>query len=1256
MLVSNIFSRKVYPITVIGFVVLEFLFLFIISATFYISLKSNKDYVDMTIFENIREIQNSFSSFLNRRINSAKKDLFLIGKHSDILLGKLNMTIQNDSQFYKYNDNCLINSLDINELFINENINIQDEENSIINHIFNYFDNSTFDSEEKIKYLKNFTFLNNLSYFNIGNDINSKDINYYTNYICNMKIILKSILIKEIISKGEYNSMKNIYLFIDNISFQYPPEKISFNSLKKLPIYSRNIKCQYEDIYTSSCIYDNIKGNLLYSSPSNYSNPLIEYFHIFDSNYIFYSCLNLHNSPEIFDFENNFVCIEHNMKYLLQSKFLFGNITSMNIKINITDLIGVNYDNDKIYLKYSLGCDVNEFYNVYNEYFSSFYRIVKDFVFSEENSQIELFHLIYFNLFKYKKDELTETLIKEIINEYEIIKSEIIKGIKELNSSIANLENNNNFEKTIRCSQHFLLPSYNTSGLIDHENGEIKKGEFVYLITPLIDKNIFYRANLYTKYNSSLSENESRILGFNIIFYQNTLDIWNINIFHIMVLIMFKWLIYFSILIVFLTTFINVLFTKVLDNIFKPISLLYERLSQKLISSKSSLNLAKKSNKQSNEQNEEKSITSEIISLTPEMEELIQLCKFLENITYMKELMLSNEQMELDFDLMNEMYNVLSNKIDMIKYGHFVSRFYFKKKRYIECNNSIKVIEEILESEEDRFKEENENIEIEVINVISSKYYINEFQNSREVFENKTSLSQLNYYELIIIREKLYFFLGICNFFQIIELKKKVKELKKDYELQNKKNYYHNLRGRALTNNKFMTKSNNNAKGFVNSSNYGKESLHYKLNSQVKAMEYLENQIIKKTEIAIKYFKLSYDINNKYCINKIKCIIILLYIAKCQLYKEKKKSEAIDTMKTAIIKLYTLNQEFIKTNEKYKFNPIIMLLINGAIMEQILYLIVKINTKTNNKLAVELLSDIMKLSYFKTDNIQSKASYNIKSLIKKANSNLKNINKKMNKAKFYINKISFFEKMTFRLSPQILSLQYNNPNIVKNIFILFSPNLIKVLPSSIELSEILSKCVRNYMCPNDRIQCLRFDMNYNSENFKTPSELNKDFIIRILQDNDKIKNNKFGMQNCIFSIVHKFNKEKEKKIDEKDEILLDKDIIYNDNYIFQFILSQDYILDGHDNIKKFKEELKSNNISLYTFIFDDDLKINNSKEHNKMNEIIKFQKKIPEGVLIFVDNFLNIKMVFQNISRKYKPKNIFRINSNSYDNIFIDFH
>ena len=79
-----------------------------------------------------------------------------------------------------------------------------------------------------------------------------------------------------------------------------------------------------------------------------------------------------------------------------------------------------------------------------------------------------------------------------------------------------------------------------------------------------------------------------------------------------------------------------------------------------------------------------KKLNQEIASSTPEMEELIQLCNFLENIMYMKKLMLNKEQMELDFELMNEMYTVLSNKIDMIKYGHFVSSFYFKKKKYNE--------------------------------------------------------------------------------------------------------------------------------------------------------------------------------------------------------------------------------------------------------------------------------------------------------------------------------------------------------------------------------------------------------------------------------------------------------------------------------------------------------------------------------------------------------------------------------------------
>ena len=1259
------------------FLALEVLFIICFGIFFYISLNSNSDYIEEILLENNREIQNSFNSFLSRRISLIKQDLFLIGKHSDIFLGKLNMKINTSSQFYKsYNldldKSCLIDGSKIVNSSINGSYNkIKDKKNPIISYIDNYYNTEDKDSEKMISYFQKDKLFDKISYYEGFNDDGS-NINNYIGYVCYMKSIFKSIVIKESISQGKFISLNSIYLFMNNNIFQYLPNETNINSINQLSIYSDIIICEYK--YTSRCISDFIKDNLNYSINENYNNiSYVEYFHYFDRKYNFYSCLNLSN----FTFNNlymgnNFICLEHNINYLLQRHFNFKNLTTMKIINNITDLISVVDDNDKLLLIYTLKYDITEFYEVYNYYFNHYNDELKNYNFKKDDSEIDLFHLIYFDLFKYKNESITKEIIEELIEEYKIIKNNIINGIKELSSSIKNAKNISKVEKMIKCEQTFLYSRYNISGVIDYKNGSITKDNFIYLITPILDKNVYYKSNTYTKINFTLidknyTENEAKILGYNIIITQSSLSFWNINLFKVMVLISLRWFIFFLILIVFITTVFNVLFTKYLDIIFNPISLLYERLSAKIMTNKSSFNeqndiieeIKKNANKKNNDTKKNSTLTKklnqEIASSTPEMEELIQICNFLENIMYMKKLMLSNEQMELDFDLMNEMYTVLSNKIDMIKYGHFVSSFYFKKKKYNECHSSIKIIENILEEEKNRFKEENENIEIEVINVLSNKYYINEFQSSREVFESKTSMSQLNYYELIIIREKLYFYLGICILFQIKELKDQLKELKKNLELETKKNYYNKIRGRSfMMRRRLQSKSNFYRSG----DGFGQQSFRMPLNSQVKSFKVIENQIMKKTEIALKYFKISLEINTKYCINKIKCIIILLYIAKCQLYKDKKRTEAIDTMKNAIIKLYSLNQEFVKINESIKFNPTIMLLINGAIMEQILYLIVKINKKTNNKLTVELLSDIMKISFFKTDNIQSKTSHNIVSLIKKANTNSNSYlsNKKLNKNKSYIDKIGFFRKLSFRLSQKIISLQSSKEDILKNIFILFSPNLIKALPSYIELSEILSKCIKNYMNSNDKIQCLRFDMGYNIENMKSPSEFNKEIIIRILLQNNEIVNyDKYGMQNCIFSVIHKI---KNKLLNNtfNEDISINKDIISDDNYIFQFILSKDYTFNSIENNKKFKEELKNNNISLYTFIFDEELKINSSKEDSKMNKIIHNLKKIPEGVLIFVDNFYNIKMAFQNISRSYKPKNIFRINSNSYDNIYIDYH
>ena len=164
MLISNIFSRKVYPITVIGLVALEFIFLIFISIFFYVSLNHNTDYLDNTIIANNREIQQSFNSFLTRRIISAKQDLFLIGKHSDIFMGKLNMTFDSNSKFYKNFKSCLIEGSQTGNYFGDEYNKISDAENPIISFVNNYLKNYN-DSEEMIKDFQRSNLSNYISFF-----------------------------------------------------------------------------------------------------------------------------------------------------------------------------------------------------------------------------------------------------------------------------------------------------------------------------------------------------------------------------------------------------------------------------------------------------------------------------------------------------------------------------------------------------------------------------------------------------------------------------------------------------------------------------------------------------------------------------------------------------------------------------------------------------------------------------------------------------------------------------------------------------------------------------------------------------------------------------------------------------------------------------------------------------------------------------------------------------------------------------------
>ena len=1283
MLVSNIFSRKLFIIMLKIFLILDLTYNVFFFVFFYISLKTNDDSIKNYMSQNNDEIIKGFNTFLSRRVSLIKQNLFIMAKHSDIFRGKFNLTLDEKSSFYKsydiesgktIDDTCLIKGSNISQSSISEFFSSLNKSNPFYYYIENYYEsNNVSDSEVMINNLIENEYFDKISYYEGGGEDEDKiAIEKYVAYVCYMKSIFKTMFIKEGLSQGKYLSLNNIFLFMGNYIFQYLANETSLESIKSLSIYSERVICQHQ--YKVDCITDFINKNKYYSKDENSTEEFVEFFHYFDNTFNLFSCINLDNFtlPTLTEaMQNNYICVENNINLLLKRQLNLKSITEGTMDKDFFDIVSLIIKDDKIIVIFSLEQNLDELYDIYEYYFSQYKKILADFIYDKSTNEVQLFHLIYYDLFKYKKNYVSEDRLSDLISEYNTIQQKIknkIEYINELNNSTS-LNNSNNTAQinniNIGVEQSFLLPNYNRIGVLDFSGGEILKNDFIYKISPIYDGSIRYDINTYIQINN----NKKNILSYNIIIYKIPFSVWDRKLLYLMIFIIVKWQSLFLSIILFASTLSNICLTKYLDFIFQPIKLLYERLNMKIVFNKSTQKDSNDDLSKNNKINEENIFDNdgELNSHNPEMEQLIQLCKFLENIIRMKRLMLSNEQMEIDFELMNEMYNVLNNKMDMIKYAHFVSSFYFKKKKYLECNNSIKIIENILEIEKNRFKEENENTEIEAINVISNKSYVNEFHSSKEVFEGNSSISQTNYYELIIIREKLYFYLGICYFFEIKELKKKLKDLKKKYEDEQKHREHNSTRGKTflqkrrnkiLSSNNITINNNNNNNNPTNNNALENTNINTINNatSKEKNFDEIDNQIAKKSEIALKYFKLSLEINTKYCINKIKCIVTLLYIAKCQLCNPKKKAEPIDTMKNVIIKLYTLNQEFININKDTSLNPTIMLIINGALMEQILFLIVKINKQTNTQLVTKLLSEIMRLSYFKTDNIQSKACKNIYELINLYDA--ANMNTSMNNANpYHYDKKELFHKISFRLSPNIIKLQKENTNIYKNIYLLFSQNLAKSLPSYIELCEILSKCIKGYMSPNDKIQCARFDMkDYINDKMRKPSECNKELIMRVLtRENDQKVEDKFGMQNSIFEVIKKINYMKRNSVSTMNNYYRNKDIINDDNYIFQFILCKDYLFDSNENKKNFQNFLKSLNVSLYTFVFDDEIR-NDPHKDEKMKKIMHPLKRLTEGVLIFVDNFYNIKIAFQNISRSYKPKSIFRINSNIYSNIYLEYH
>ena len=166
---------------------------------------------------------------------------------------------------------------------------------------------------------------------------------------------------------------------------------------------------------------------------------------------------------------------------------------------------------------------------------------------------------------------------------------------------------------------------------------------------------------------------------------------------------------FFSFLLLLATTLFSIIFTKYLDSIFIAGLSIHNKFQEKLYDQ----------TEKNFENDLDDDATNIISSKNPEIIELIQLCKFLENIHDMKQLMQSGTEVNIDFSLMNEIYPELQSNKEKIRYGYFVSNFYYQKGKYKDCWSSIRTIKDVLEEEKEKLKQENDNLEIEMINLLA---------------------------------------------------------------------------------------------------------------------------------------------------------------------------------------------------------------------------------------------------------------------------------------------------------------------------------------------------------------------------------------------------------------------------------------------------------------------------------------------------------------------------------------------------------
>ena len=1026
-----------YPLiySFIGLCILEIITIVVFFIVFNISLIKNESRIRITLVNQTEEFLNSINYLIKTKLNSVEKDLLLFNQHMHI-----NYIYNLDKDKINY-DNCIL----------------EDSKDAPLTDILAKYD-SVYripkDRSEKLTDLLKDEYLQKISFYTPENPSEYK-YDFYGDKIklniCYAVSYLRASFVKNVINR-QHQEKLNYTLYLDDVIFFYPSQRINDNSLKNLPFYNPSVRCRdqrYKFECSSILKYKPTDEGLTLYNTFIYMEPKIQ-----SKNLYINLCLSINDkenekinidpyllgpNPDT-DPPNYFFCITLNLTNVFEIISRVSNSYAFNIVQydEESDSLKIFFStNEDLYNDISLNKDKNSNLFTSDEYGK--YKINDN----KEENIADFFHLLYYEIEKYNHKDKD---IKKYIKEYE----SNIKEIKELISSKSSKALN------VYASQSFINYNYDNNGNVNYNKSNIDTNEYIYFFRPITSDMIKVneKKNLMEK-----DENHKKTIFYTITVLKiskpkNTSFIYLIYIFICSKLCLYSCAIEFFICIIFyiilfylIRCILNPFNTfktsieELLDNtnkkkaeeekkIAKKKSLSEKKNSLKNmggyyegdeggLEKKSSMDERKNSEKNKNEEinnstNNENinnfiKITSELTKeyTNYEMKEIEDIICFLQKVLLLRD---ENTPYQAKADFYQSISSEISKKyqLDLFKCQILIGEYYIKDRKYLKAKNELENLQiriELSKNEllsKDKFNERKNGL-------LSTYYgtYINDYTTKKNIKEDK-------FITLEMISESLHYLIGLSNYFLFLELK----HGKKKFMNQYKKQKTLNLNKQQSSINK-DNKSSNNINLNVNNNNFDINSGTNNITSQ---MDYY-------LEKAIKHFKESYKINNSMQINQIKNIIILVYLSKCYLeFSNKSIEDANKALKKAFLAISNFNELIIELTDEENFSlkkkrankgndflmnknmgtfidhklkdcyvdSRVMLIVNGSLIQFILYQIGKMALKLHKpKVAYYCFVKLISISFFKNENLHFKAIKWIRYLLnqfmeKKKNNNIGN--------------------------------------------------------------------------------------------------------------------------------------------------------------------------------------------------------------------------------------------------------------------------